>query len=62
MRKNSLIALLMRVQGNPEIYLSSDEEGNSYHDIIYPFAELEDEDGNSQDIVIIFPSHDYKEF
>jgi hypothetical protein len=29
--KNDLIAFLQELEGNPEILLSSDEEGNSYH-------------------------------
>lgn len=52
--KNDLIEFLQGLEGNPEIFLSSDDEGNSYH----PFTGMyTDEIFKGNPILILYPGY-----
>jgi hypothetical protein len=51
MTKNGLIQFLQEIEGNPEIVLSCDDEGNSFRKFGGEYSR-----GNKGDVLILYPT------
>lgn len=54
MLKSEVIALLESIDGDPEVYVASDEEGNSFAHV--SFVQLEQMHGEEENISPVHPS------
>ena len=62
MKKNELIKFLQAVKGNPEIGLSSDEEGNTFQAIGNTINYFIETDTTGKQFLIIYPCGNYIDF
>lgn len=51
MKKNELIATLNSIEGNPNVYLASDEEGNSFSEL---YEVAYDDDDSEDGVSLVF--------